>query len=194
MDVVDAELVDGFAPLDAEARRSGRLYRLFEATCDELFTYHPSVVHGLLQVDAYTDRMIAETGVVDEAAVRRWLDVRLDRRLTVFGREGVRVTAVLGAAALAPGIGSPAVMADQHRHLCDLSAGGSISVFVLPEGAGTTAIRHRPFTLLDFDDPRDPPVVYVETHCVADGPGAAAYRDAAASLLSQAIPVQEFLR
>jgi transcriptional regulator with XRE-family HTH domain len=172
------------------------LYRALETTCNGLFTYHPELVHGLLQVDEYTERVIASDGALDREVIRQRLDVRLERKLTTFGRDGIRITAVLGASALVPGIRSPEIMERQYRHLCDLGAGEHTSIRVLPEAIVGRVKFPEPFTLLEFDNPRDPAVVYVETQLGGQyferDEHVAEYRKTAAILMDLSIPVKEF--
>ncbi|MBT2233437.1 hypothetical protein KLK06_47085 [Nonomuraea sp. NEAU-A123] len=54
-------------------------------------------------------------------------------------------------------------MRDQLRHIVDMSARPNIYVQVLPDSAGAHAAMDGPFEILNFPDPGDPSVVYIET-------------------------------
>lgn len=173
-----------------------QLYRGLEGTCGEIFTYDPDRVHGLLQTDEYTDYVIGSDGETDPEVLQRRRDVLLHRKLTFFGREEVRMTTVLGVAALAGGAVEPGVVVRQYRHLCDLSSGERIDVRVLPATLGVRARFHGPFTLFDFEDFEDPTIAYVETHAGAhyfEGEAyVAQYRRAMTAMISRSIPVGEY--
>ena len=154
-----------------------------------LSAYHPGLVHDLLQTDAYTDLVIAADGERDPAVLRRRRDLRLQRRLEVFGRDDVRLDVVMGGVALTDAVGPPGVIVEQYRHLCDMSTSPNIRVRVVPPEARVEAGRAA-FTLLEFDEPGTPSVVYLEADR-ADG-HVTAYRQAFAALMSQSMPVEEF--
>ena len=172
------------------------LYRSLESTCTGLFAYHPELVPGLLQTDEYTELVIATDGEVDEEVIRERLDIRLERKLSAFSRENLQVTMVVGAAALTRGIASSGVIQRQFEYLCDISSGEHVQVRILPSTMGVRARLHGQFTLMDFEDPADPSVAYVETHVGAhyfEGEAyVARYRQAMLALIDASIPVKEF--
>jgi hypothetical protein len=60
-------------------------------------------------------------------------------------------------------VGDPAVMRAQLGHLIDTAEQGKTTVQVVPFRAGAHAGTTGPFVILDFPEPTDPAVVYVET-------------------------------
>jgi hypothetical protein len=54
-------------------------------------------------------------------------------------------------------------MAEQLRHLIDCAEHGKTTLQVVPFSAGAHAGTTGPFIILDFPEPTDPSVVYVET-------------------------------
>ena len=54
-------------------------------------------------------------------------------------------------------------MRGQLSHLADIVQQGKTTVQVVPYWAGAHAGTTGPFVILDFDEPTDPAVVYVET-------------------------------
>ena len=59
--------------------------------------------------------------------------------------------------------GSPAILADQLRHLVPLGEAEHVDLLVLPFSAGAHPAMAGAFRILDFDDPDDPDVVYLES-------------------------------
>jgi hypothetical protein len=66
-------------------------------------------------------------------------------------------------AALRRIIGSPAIMAAQLHYVLHMAQLPNIDVQVLPFSAGAHAALAAPFTILEFAEPLDTPIVYVET-------------------------------
>ncbi|NJC69747.1 helix-turn-helix domain-containing protein [Planosporangium thailandense] len=143
------------------------LYIGLEAAASEIRIYDPELVHGLLQTPAYV-RALWEAGAGDrsEQAVQGQINLRMQRQRSIRDRvPPLRVAVVLGAGVLARSVGGAQVMAEQVDRLCELSKLDHIDIRVLTWDAGAHAAMHTgAFTILDFDDPDDPAVVYLETH------------------------------
>lgn len=139
------------------------LYAGLEAVSSQVTTYHPELVHGLLQTPEYAEAVIRADPELSEATVRRRLAFRLDRQRAVLGR-AAGVVAVLGAGALALRVGSDEVMDAQVAHLRATGANGKVDIRILPWTTGAHPSMKGAFTVLDFDDPDDPALAYVETH------------------------------
>jgi Domain of unknown function (DUF5753) len=69
---------------------------------------------------------------------------------------------VLSEGALRVQVGGPAVMRAQLRKLAEVAGQDPVTLQVLPVGAAAQGYPGSPFTILDFADPADPPVVYTE--------------------------------
>ncbi|HET6213537.1 MAG TPA: DUF5753 domain-containing protein, partial [Micromonosporaceae bacterium] len=137
----------------------------FEAEASKIRYYHPTVVPGLLQSEAYTRAMIPSSVAIprEPEDVERLIDVRLTRISDVLGRdEPPQYTAVLDEAVVRRMVGGPAVMRDQLRHLADLAAADYIELRWLPFQAGAHPGLYGSFALLDFADAADDTVLYLE--------------------------------
>jgi hypothetical protein len=173
------ELLDGLLAL-ARASKQGAwqedyedvlipgfgLYVDLEAAADMIRSYHPELVHGLLQLPDYS-RAIIETGPMDvrESQVQRELTVRAARQRAARERQPpLRITQILGEAALSRVIGSPEVMAAQVGQLRALNRLEQVEIRILPWRAGShPAIASGPFTIMDFAEAAEPDVVYLES-------------------------------
>jgi hypothetical protein len=139
------------------------LYAGLEAVSSQVATYHPELVHGLLQTPQYAEAVIRADPDLSEPVVRQRLAFRLERQRAVLDRS-CGVVAVLGAGALALRVGSDAVMDAQIAHLRTIDASGKATIRVRPWTTGAHPSMKGAFTILDFDSPDDPALVYIETH------------------------------
>ena len=137
------------------------LYAGLEAGSASVLTYHPELVHGLLQTRDYAYAVIRSDHELPDEVVEQRLAFRLERQKAVLGRG--QIIAVLGAGALALEVGSRDVMSAQVEHLRALSVSEQAEIRILPWSAGAHPSMKGAFTILDFDDPDDPALVYVET-------------------------------
>jgi transcriptional regulator with XRE-family HTH domain len=141
------------------------LYLGLEAAATEIRIYDPELVHGLLQTPEYVRalRQASNPGG-DDDDIRRQIKLRRERQHILNNRTPpLRVIAVLGAGVLARQVGGPEVMTEQIERLHVLAQRDNIDIRVLPWEAGAHAAMVGAFTILDFDDPDDPAVVYLET-------------------------------
>jgi transcriptional regulator with XRE-family HTH domain len=175
------------------------LYLGLESTAAEIRTYHPEVVHGLLQTPDYMRALywgFNRQGTKE--AADRMVELRLQRQLVLTTRvPPPRLTAVVSAGTLARLVGGPDVMAEQEARLRELSTIDHIDVRVIPWEAGAHAAIHLgPVTIFDLPDPDDPAVVYVAT-----GTGArylekpaelAEYRRIYDLVYQASIPIEEY--
>jgi hypothetical protein len=69
---------------------------------------------------------------------------------------------VLGESAIRTQVGDDAVMRAQLRHLIDVAERPSVTLQVLPFSTAAHVQPISPFTILEFDEPTDPTVVYLE--------------------------------
>ncbi len=176
------------------------LYLGLEASATQLYTYGAELVHGLLQTPEYV-RAVHEASVSDgdDGAIQRQIKLRRERQQVLTGREPpLRVTAILNAAALTRPVGGVDTMAEQRQRLQELNELGHVEIRVLPWEVGAHAAMVSPFTILDFDDPDDPAVVYLESQTGAryleKSEELAEYRRIFDSIETRSVPIEEFTR
>ncbi|MDG4771530.1 DUF5753 domain-containing protein [Solwaraspora sp. WMMD792] len=177
-----------------------RLYLGLEAAATEIQLYDPELVHGLLQTPDYMRAVFrAADRQASEQQIERLVSLRLDRQISYYDRaEPARIVAVLGAGALAREVGGSAVMAEQRAHLASVGRRVRVEIRVFPWSAGAHAAMVSPFILLDFADPDDPDIAYVESHVGArylERPEELSeYRRIFREVREQSIPIEEHLR
>jgi hypothetical protein len=140
------------------------LYADLESSSSAVNMWHPELVPGLLQTEAYARALISSLPYEPDELESR-VAFRMERQRAVLdGNEPPMATAVLGAGALLLAVGSEAVMEEQRDHLRTLGQRPMVDVKVLPWDAGPHPSTKGAFTLLDYDDPDDPAMVFVEAH------------------------------
>jgi Domain of unknown function (DUF5753) len=140
------------------------VYIGLEAGAASIRNFEPIVVPGLLQTEEYARKTLRNgPGELDREDVERLVQVRMERQ-RILGREDrPRLWAVLDEAVIRRLVGGPEVMREQLRHLIDCAEQGKTTLQVVPFGAGAHAGTTGPFVILEFPEPTDPDVVYVET-------------------------------
>ncbi len=174
------------------------LYLGLEATATQLYTYSAELIHGLLQTPDYV-RALYQAGNPDsdQEAIHRQIKLRQERQHVLTSREPpLRLTAVLNGAVLARLVGGTDVMAEQTRRLKELNELDHVEIRVLPWAVGAHAAMVSPFTILDFDAPDDPAVVYLESQTGAQylekSEELAEYRRIFDSVKVKSVPIEEF--
>lgn len=135
----------------------------FEAEASAIRTFEGLVIPGLLQTPDYARAVFQGGRYTSVEESERRVTARMERRdiLTRFKPASLRV--VLDEAALHRGVGSAEVMAEQLHHLLHMAKLPNIDLQVLPFSAGAHAALTVPFSILDFPDPLDAPIVFVDT-------------------------------
>jgi len=135
----------------------------FEAEASAIRTFEGLVIPGLLQTPDYARSVVQGGRYTSAEEVERRVKARMERRdiLTRFKPASLR--AVVDEAALHRVVGSSEVMSDQLRHLLHMAELPNIDFQVLPFSAGAHAALTVPFSILNFPDPLDAPIVFVDT-------------------------------
>ena len=168
---------DGLIRLAREARQPGwwhsfrdvlpNPYEVFiglEAGAASIRNFEPVVVPGLLQTEEYA-RQMSRGGPreLDRDDIERRVQVRMERQRILPREDRPRLWAVIDEAVIRRAVGGSEVMREQLRHLIDSAEQGKTTLQVVPFSAGAHAGTTGPFIILDFPEPTDPAVVYVET-------------------------------
>ena len=135
-------------------------------------------------------------GPEDDQVISGRLHMRMDRQRAALERADFQLRVIIGAGALSLVIGSPDVMAAQIDHLKVLNKRRNVDIRVLPWRVGAHLGLSGAFTLMDFHDPDDPPVVYEESLAGAryleQEAQVAEYRRTFTLLSQQAVPIEEY--
>lgn len=138
-------------------------YLSLESEAARLLVYEPEVVHGLLQTEEYAAEILRHstyTPLPDEAA--RAAELRRARQVRLVGDDPVHLDVVINEGALRRVVGGKEVMRGQLRRLLEASELPTVALRVLPFEAGAHPGVDGSFTVLEFPDPDDPRIVYLE--------------------------------
>ncbi|MFI6575193.1 helix-turn-helix domain-containing protein [Nocardiopsis sp. NPDC050513] len=136
-----------------------------EAEASSIATYQVGAIPGLLQTAHYAAAS-ARAALNAPDDVERGVDIRMRRQQILRRDNPPRLWAIIDEAALVRPATSdaPEVMREQIRHLIACAKGANtITIQVLPFSKGLHAGTGGPFVLLDFPNPMDRPIVYLET-------------------------------
>lgn len=140
------------------------LYLSVEEAAASLLVFQTSVVHGLLQTADYARAWLraADPGMPN-AELERLVSLRMTRQQALT-REGEPLTlwAILDEAALRRRVGGAEVMRAQVEHLLDMTKRANLTIQVLPFDVGAHAAASGSFTLVEFAEPTDPEIGYVD--------------------------------
>ena len=100
---------------------------------------------------------------LDRDDIERRVQVRMERQRILPREDRPRLWTVIDEAVIRRAVGGSEVMREQLRHLIDSAEQGKTTLQVVPFSAGAHAGTTGPFIILDFPEPTDPAVVYVET-------------------------------
>jgi transcriptional regulator with XRE-family HTH domain len=167
-----------------------------EADASWIRTYEGEVIPGLLQTRDYAERIItAGSPHMRAADIDRYLELRM-RRQKRLG-EGLRLTAIVGEAAIRQQVGGPGTLREQLRHIARVVREHDVTVQVVPFAADAHAALGDSFVIIQWPDETDPEAVYVDgmtSWTVHERRGVIrSYLHAIASVQSQALPPRESL-
>ena len=141
-----------------------KLYVGLEASASAIRTYEGEVVPGELQTEQYA-RAIYSAEQSEGDATERHVKLRMQRQAAMASRHPKpHLVTVLGEGVLTRQVGGADVLAAQVEHLCEAARPEHVEILVLPWSAGAHAAMAGAFRIMDFEDPEDPDVVYLESH------------------------------
>jgi transcriptional regulator with XRE-family HTH domain len=139
------------------------MYLGLEASASVIRSFELQFVHGLFQTEDYASAVTVlghKSAPADE--IERRVSLRM-RRQTLLGEpDSARVWAVMDEAVLRRPVGGRAVMHAQLRRLAEAAELPNVTLQVVPFGYGGHAAAGGSFTILRFDEPDLPDVVYIE--------------------------------
>ena len=136
-------------------------YLGLEQAASVIRTYELQFVPGLLQTHDYA-RAVISLACTRAEEVERRVELRMRRQDLLTAPGAPTVWAVIDEAALRRPIGGAEVMRGQIQHLVELMAQSNITIQVMPFSFGGHAAEGGAFSILRFNDPELPDIVYVE--------------------------------
>jgi transcriptional regulator with XRE-family HTH domain len=141
-----------------------QFYVGLEAATSAMQEYNAELVTGLLQTEDYARAVMAAAmrADADDQEIDRQIAVRLERQKRLTAPDAPTLWAVMNEAVLHRQVGGLEVMAGQLAHIGQLAVRPNVTVQVLPFTAGAHPAMLGSFTVMQFPDPADRDVVYLE--------------------------------
>lgn len=135
----------------------------FEAEACTFRTYESQVIPGMLQTPQYADAIFRANLVRDDEEIARRVEARITRQEILNKVDPPTFMALIDEAALRRMVGTAEVMCEQLRHLTHMASRHNINIYVLPFSAGAHPSTEGSYLIMDFLDPRDASIAYLET-------------------------------
>ncbi|WP_026119977.1 helix-turn-helix domain-containing protein [Nocardiopsis potens] len=135
----------------------------FEAEAKAVKTFEALAIPGLLQTPEYAEAVFRGGRFVSQEQIDRRVAFRMARREILSKFDPTHLRVVLDEAALRRLVGGREVMLTQVKHLFHMAQMPNIDLQVIPLAQGAHAALTAPFSILEFPDPLDTPIVFVET-------------------------------
>jgi transcriptional regulator with XRE-family HTH domain len=134
-----------------------------ESAAARLCDYQPMVVPGLLQTQGYARAVLRAAPHAGRSEdLSRQVALRMQRQAILGQASPPEVRVVLSESVLRVQVGGPAVQRAQLQRLAELAKRPNLTLQVLPFSTAAHVQPISPFTILEFADPADPAVVYLE--------------------------------
>jgi transcriptional regulator with XRE-family HTH domain len=171
-------------------------YLSLESEAARLLAYESEVVPGLLQTEWYAAEIFRHSSYMqlpDEVA--RAAELRRTRQVRLVGPDPIYLDVVINEGALRRVVGGREVMCAQLTRLIEATELSNVALRVLPFAAGAHPGVDGSFTVLEFADPSNPRIVYLDRMTDSkylDGlRDVAAYRHAHEQLRASALSVSD---
>jgi transcriptional regulator with XRE-family HTH domain len=171
-------------------------YLSLESEAALLLAYESEVVPGLLQTEQYAAEILRQssyTQLPDEAA--RAAELRRARQVRLVGPDPIHLDVVINEGALRRVVGDRKMMCDQLTRLIEAVELPNVALRVLPFAAGAHPGVDGSFTVLEFSDPSNPRIVYLDrmtdSEYLDSLRDVAAYRHAHERLRASALSVND---
>lgn len=135
----------------------------FEAEANVIRTYECQVIPGLLQTPDYADSIFRANQVRQDEEIAKRLTARLKRQEILNRVDPPSYWVIVDEAALRRVIGSIETMRVQLRYLTHMAVRHNVDIQVLPFSSGAHPSTMGSFVIMDFPDPMDASIGYVET-------------------------------
>lgn len=174
---VDAEQRDYLTILCRDAAKQGWLrpyhsdlpeeytaYISFEAEAAGVRNYESLFIPGLLQTEEYA-RAVIRGGLpmASQQEIEDRVQARIERQQVLTKDNPLKLWAIVDEAALRRLVGGKEVMRAQLQRLMDAVAEPHITLQIIPFSSGAHAGMPGAFVLMDFNDPMDTDLIYIDS-------------------------------
>lgn len=137
----------------------------YEEAASVLRIYEPLVLPGLLQTQEYAYAIIRELAEADtpEALVQTRTEIRLTRQRLLEQPSPPTLICVIDESAIQRMVGERSIASSQIDRLITLAARPNVTIEIVPFSAGLHRGMLESFIVLEFPDPEDSDVLFIET-------------------------------
>jgi transcriptional regulator with XRE-family HTH domain len=169
----------------------------FESDARTIYTFHPTLVPGIVQTPAYSEAILALWPDLPTAERDIRLDFRMRLREHVLDRpDRPGLVLIIDESVLSREVGGPRLMIEQMRDLLAVGGDERIAIHVLPLAPFAVLSLEAPFVLLEMGD--EDFVLYKEstlTDELLDNPDVVArYRGIVKQMLAKSLSVDASMR
>ncbi|MFG2211253.1 helix-turn-helix domain-containing protein [Streptomyces sp. NPDC048638] len=151
-------------PYHSELPEEYTAYIGFEAEARAVRNYESLFIPGLAQTESYAHAVIKGVwAAATQKEVEQRVQARMERQALLTKERPIQLWAIIDEAAIRRTVGGRAVMKEQARHLLQLMEEPHVTFQVIPFDKGAHAGMPGCFVHMDFPDPADPELVYVDT-------------------------------
>ncbi|MET9923342.1 MULTISPECIES: helix-turn-helix transcriptional regulator [unclassified Streptomyces] len=164
-----------------------------ESEAEQISTWQPVMIPGLLQTADYARRIISATAMGDAVAERvtALVEVRLARQSVLTQHDPLNLWAIIGEAALRTRTEDPRLMSDQLGKLLAASTWPNVTIQVLPLSEPPHVGQTGAYSILGYGAHASLDVVHIESLTqalyVEGRENVVAYQDAIGTLRTQAL-------
>ncbi|MGC5344079.1 helix-turn-helix domain-containing protein [Streptomyces sp. DT171] len=151
-------------PYHSELPEEYTAYIGFETEARTVRNYESLFVPGLIQTEGYARAVIK--GVLPTAShkeIEQRVQARMERQGLLIKEPPLQLWAIIDEAAIRRLVGGPTLMREQARHMLQVTEAPNVTLQVIPFEKGAHAGMTGSFVHMDFPDPADPELVYVDT-------------------------------
>jgi transcriptional regulator with XRE-family HTH domain len=151
-------------PYHAELPEEYTAYIAFEAEARSVRNYESLYIPGLLQTEDYA-RAVVVGGLpmATHTEVEQRVQARLERQALLTRGKPLELWAIVDEAAIRRLVGGPEIMQAQLKHLLEAAEAPNVTFQMIPYDKGAHPGMSGSFVHMDFDDPLDPELVYIDT-------------------------------
>jgi transcriptional regulator with XRE-family HTH domain len=151
-------------PYHAELPAHYTAYISFEAEARTVRNYESLFIPGLLQTEDYARAVIrGNLPMANNTEVEQRVQARMERQALLRKDDPLQLWAIMDEAALRRQVGGTDVMRAQLDAINTAASEPHITVQVIPFSAGAHAGMQGSFFLLDFPNPADPELVFIDS-------------------------------
>jgi transcriptional regulator with XRE-family HTH domain len=151
-------------PYHSELPEEYTAYIGFEAEARTVRNYESLFIPGLAQTESYARAVIKGVwAAASHKEVEQRVQARMERQTLLTKEHPLQLWAIVDEAAIRRAVGGRKVMQEQALHLLQLMEEPQITFQVIPFEKGAHAGMPGSFVHMDFPDPADPELVYLDT-------------------------------